>query len=84
MPLARCRPTSWIVREQQYLALQGELQEAQAELVRVNTDLVNTELRAPFDGTVLRIHARVGERPGDEGILEMGAQRTHGSPGGGL
>ena len=60
------------VREQQYLALQGELQEARAELVRINTDLVNTELRAPFDGTVLRIHARVGERPGDEGILVMG------------
>lgn len=59
-------------REQGYLELQGELLEARAELTRVNTDLVNTELRAPIDGTVLRIHAHVGERPGDKGILELG------------
>ena len=39
----------------------------------VETDLVDTVLRAPLDGTVLRIHARVGERPGDKGILELGA-----------
>ncbi|MFN5219969.1 MAG: HlyD family efflux transporter periplasmic adaptor subunit, partial [Cyanobacteriota bacterium] len=58
--------------EQGYLELQGELLEARAELTRVNTDLVNTELRAPIDGTVLRIHAHVGERPGDKGILELG------------
>jgi HlyD family secretion protein len=30
-------------------------------------------LRAPIDGTVLRIQSRVGERPGDKGILELGA-----------
>lgn len=60
-------------KEANVLALDGELQEARAELLKVEADLVNTELRAPFDGTVLRIHARVGERPGDKGILELGA-----------
>jgi len=61
-------------REQDTLELQGELQEARAELEKVRTDLVNTELRAPIDGTVLSIQARVGERPGDDkGILELGA-----------
>ncbi len=61
-------------REQDTLELQGELQEARAELEKVRTDLVNTELRAPIDGTVLRIQARVGERPDDDkGILELGA-----------
>jgi HlyD family secretion protein len=60
------------LREQRTLELQGDLQEARAELARVRTDLVNTELRAPIDGTVLRIQARPGERPGDEGILELG------------
>jgi HlyD family secretion protein len=60
-------------REQDTLELQGQLQEAGAELVKVRTDLVNTELRAPIDGTVLRILARVGERPSDQdGILELG------------
>ncbi len=59
--------------EQRTLELQGQLQEAKAELVKATTDLVNTELRAPIDGTVLRIQSRVGERPGDQGILELGA-----------
>ncbi len=61
------------VLEQRTLELQGQLQEARASLVKAGTDLVNTELRAPIDGTVLRIQSRVGERPGDNGILELGA-----------
>lgn len=60
-------------REQDLLTLHGQLQEARAELVRVQADLNLTELRAPLSGTVLKIHARVGERPGDRGILELGA-----------
>lgn len=60
-------------REQDLLTINGLLQETRAQLVKVNADLVLTELRAPLAGTVLRIHARVGERPGDKGILELGA-----------
>jgi HlyD family secretion protein len=60
-------------RTQDHLLLQGLLQESQAELVKVEADLVHTELRAPISGTVLRINARVGERPGDKGVLELGA-----------
>ncbi len=60
-------------REQDLLTLNGLLQEARAQLVKVKTDLVLTELRAPLAGTVLKIHTRVGERPGDKGILELGA-----------
>lgn len=60
-------------REQDLLQLQGLLLESRAELLRVNSDLVNTELRAPFSGTVLRLHARAGERPSEKGILELGA-----------
>jgi HlyD family secretion protein len=67
-------PASEIDRkEADYLELDGALQEARAELLKVEADLVNTELRAPFAGTVLRVHARVGERPGDKGIIELGA-----------
>jgi HlyD family secretion protein len=61
------------VLEQRTLELQGQLLEAKAALLKASTDLVNTELRAPMDGTVLRIQSRVGERPGDKGILELGA-----------
>jgi HlyD family secretion protein len=60
-------------REQDHLLLQGQLQEAEAELVKVEVDLNDTELRAPIAGTVLRINTRAGERPGDKGILELGA-----------
>lgn len=59
-------------REQAYLELQGQLLEARAEYVKSGTDVVNTELRAPMDGTVLRVHSRVGERPVTQGILELG------------
>ena len=60
-------------RETDLLALQGELLEARAQLQRIVADLTLTELRAPIDGVVLRLHARVGERPGDQGVLELGA-----------
>lgn len=60
-------------REQEHLLLQGQVEEARSELEKVEADLANTELRAPIDGTVLRIQARVGERPGDKGILELGS-----------
>jgi HlyD family secretion protein len=60
-------------REQEHLLLQGQLQEARSELDKVEVDLDNTELRAPIDGTVLRVNARVGERPGEKGILELGS-----------
>lgn len=59
-------------REQQYLELQGQLHETEASLIKIEADLRNTELRAPMDGTVLRLHTRVGERAGDKGVLELG------------
>ncbi len=59
------------LREQDYLELRGQMEEARAEALRVGADLMNTELRAPIDGTVLRLNARVGERPGERGILEL-------------
>lgn len=61
------------LREQQYLQLLGEWQVARADLERVRADLANTVLTSPIDGTVLRIVARVGERPDEKGILELGA-----------
>ena len=37
---------------------------------------VDSELLSPIDGLILRLHARVGERPGPEGILEVGASQS--------
>jgi HlyD family secretion protein len=60
-------------RETSLLELQGARTEAWAEREKVKTDLLLTELRAPMAGTVLKLHARVGERPTDQGVLELGA-----------
>ncbi|MCP9805185.1 efflux RND transporter periplasmic adaptor subunit [Cyanobium sp. T1B-Tous] len=60
-------------RETALLELQGQRNEAWAERERIKAELLLTELRAPIDGVVLKLHARVGERPGDAGVLELGA-----------
>jgi HlyD family secretion protein len=44
----------------------------EARLARARAELERHRVRAPFDGQVIRIHARQGERVGDEGILEFG------------
>lgn len=53
--------------------LEGQLREATAQRQSLRVDLADSELRAPLAGTVLKIHSRVGERPGAEGVLELGA-----------
>ena len=60
-------------REIKVVDLRGDLQEAKAELRKVRTDLAKSQLRSPIDGLVLRINSRPGERPGEAGILEIGA-----------
>ncbi len=60
-------------RETALLELQGQRNEAWAQREKIKAELLLTELRAPIDGLVLKLHARVGERPGDQGVLELGA-----------
>ena len=45
---------------------------AEAELTRAQRDMARAEVRAPIDGTILDIHATPGQRPPNEGIMEMG------------
>jgi len=52
---------------------EGQRREALAERRGVEVDLKDSQLRSPIDGTVLRIYARPGERPGSDGILAVGA-----------
>jgi HlyD family secretion protein len=53
--------------------LQGQLREAVAQRQGLQVDLADSELRAPLAGTVLKIHSRPGERPANDGVLELGA-----------
>jgi HlyD family secretion protein len=48
------------------------LEAAEAELARARNDLVRAAVVAPISGTVLNIHASLGQRPPAEGIMEMG------------
>ena len=59
-------------REIKLISLRGDLAQARVQLRKVQSDLVQSELRAPMNATVLRILARPGERPGESGILELG------------
>lgn len=42
----------------------------------LEADLADSELSSPIDGVVLKIHSRVGERPGSDGVLEVGASQN--------
>ena len=53
--------------------IEGEIKQLLAEKKGLEVDLFNTQLKSPIDGVVLRINARVGERSGNDGVLEVGA-----------
>lgn len=59
-------------RERQLRELQAGINETRQAIARTDAELGNSELRAPVAGKVLRLYARVGERPGVMGILELG------------
>lgn len=48
------------------------LDAARADLARARADLIRSTVLAPISGTILDIHATPGQRPPNEGILEMG------------
>lgn len=50
----------------------SNLDAARAALAVARGDLAKSVVRAPMDGVVLDIHVRPGERPGMDGILDMG------------
>jgi HlyD family secretion protein len=51
---------------------QAQVQVAAANLQRAKTELDNSVVRSPIDGTVLKIHAYPGEQVGQDGIVELG------------
>jgi HlyD family secretion protein len=60
------------VREEDVRVLRAELQAAISRVATAAQNLAISEISAPINGTVLRIHVRGGERPGEAGILELG------------
>jgi len=52
-------------------ALQAQIANARAEQKVAEENLAKTVIKAPISGTVIKIHARPGERIGDNGLLEI-------------
>jgi HlyD family secretion protein len=51
---------------------EANLEAARADLDRATQDLERANVRAPEAGTVLDIHVRPGERPPNDGIIDLG------------
>ena len=62
-------------RQEDLVRMQGRREEALAKRQGLLVDLDKSELRAPLDGMVLEIHAREGERPGSDGVMDVGASQ---------
>lgn len=48
------------------------VESAKAALARAEQELSAARVASPSDGTVIALHVRVGERPGDRGIASLG------------
>ncbi|AAP99864.1 MULTISPECIES: ABC exporter membrane fusion protein [Prochlorococcus] len=63
-------------RENDYLTeLLGERNEILAEIKGLEVDLLDTQLKSPINGIVLKINSREGERPSSEGVLKVGSSQ---------
>ncbi len=63
-------------RKNELLNLQKQKINTLGDKENIKIDLFNSKLRSPIDGLVLSINTRVGERPQNEGILEIGSSQN--------
>lgn len=56
--------------------LLGRKKELLAEISGLEVDLSDSQLKSPIDGIVLKINFREGERPGSEGVLQVGSNKV--------
>ena len=62
-------------KQNELIRLEGRLDQAKARRRGLKADFDRSELIAPLDGLVLEVHAREGEKPGPEGVLDLGASQ---------
>jgi len=63
-------------KQEELIRLKGRLDRVEARQRGLKADFTQSELRAPFDGLVLDVHAREGERPDSAGVLDLGASQS--------
>ena len=62
-------------RKDELLKLQKQKIKLIGDQNNIKIDLFNSKLRSPIDGFILEINTRVGERPKNEGILDIGSSQ---------
>ena len=62
-------------RKDELLKLQKQRINIIGDQKNIKIDLFNSKLRSPIDGFILEINTRVGERPKNEGILDIGSSQ---------
>ncbi len=62
-------------RKDELLKLQKQKINLVGDQKNIKIDLFNSKLRSPIDGFILGINTRVGERPKNEGILDIGSSQ---------
>ena len=62
-------------KREELIRMQGQRLEALAIQKGLQFDLALSQLTSPIDGLVLEIHAREGERPGSDGVMDVGASQ---------
>ena len=63
-------------RKEDLVRMEGRREQALARRQGLLVDLEDSELVSPLDGLVLEIHAREGERPGTDGVMDVGASQS--------
>jgi len=62
-------------RKDELLKLQKQKINLVGDQQNIKIDLFNSKLRSPIDGFILGINTRVGERPKNDGILDIGSSQ---------
>jgi len=63
-------------RREELLKLQKQKINLIGDKKNIEIDLFNSKLKSPIDGFILEINTRVGERPKNEGILDIGSSQN--------
>jgi len=63
-------------RKDELLKLKKQKINSIGDKKNIEIDLFNSKLRSPIDGFILAVNSRVGERPKNEGILDVGSSQN--------
>ena len=63
-------------KREELIRMESQRDQALAERKGIQNEIVLSQLISPIDGMVLQINAREGERPGTDGVMDVGASQA--------